>query len=148
MQAGFVNKLSPIQVAWNYGVRLPARFVFRMVGMMALGVIITLRPWIRVRIGELQYTRIGHMGPNMELYLRRRSRLKDQSWDWCFFLSGEPANHQLLTMLGRRVNIVNSMLLIRIYEVVRARFQNSDVWIELPMQVNEYIRILETGAYR
>jgi putative glycosyltransferase (TIGR04372 family) len=97
-----------------------------------------LRPLVHMRLGLLTYGRIGHLGPETELYLRRRHRNGVPRREWHVFITGKPANRQLLSMIKRRVTVVENRWLARSWRTLRQSVEDPDFWIELPWHENEY----------
>jgi len=136
---------------WKAGSKTPLRFlrsVARRIyyGLsvtplvaLVLGAVVLLKPLIKIRIGKLHCDRIGHLGPNTELYLRRRSRDAKSKREYHVFLACDPANRQLFKMIRRRMRVIESRVLVRMYDRTFQLIKDCvDAWIELPMSSNEY----------
>ena len=95
-----------------------------------------LQPYVKIRIGLLtNYTRIGHLAGNSELFLRKFAR-GDYKQDIRFiFLSGKPANRQLLTMIKRHVTVIENGHALNVFN---AFIRRTNVNIYLPHKANEY----------
>ena len=93
---------------------------------------------IRIRFIRLHYKRIGHLSTNTELYLRRRSLSKQKRLQIDICISGKPANHQLLKMIKRKIIVLENNIILKIYHKVKEKTPNSKLWIELPMNTNEF----------
>jgi putative glycosyltransferase (TIGR04372 family) len=113
--------------------------VFFLLGLLTIGMLKAVRPVTKVRIGVLHnYQVIGHLAWNTELYLRRRAREKDIGKEFHVLLTGRPANRQLLTMIRRRVAVVENRFLVEIYKRARARVRGADCWLDLQANFNKY----------
>jgi len=108
------------------------------VSLLALFLARALEPLVRIRIGRLEASRIGHLAANTELYLRRQVKRRDRKREFVFFSSGPPANHQLLIMVRRRVPVIQNRLACRLFDSLRRRISTSSVWVDLPFHTNEY----------
>jgi len=111
-------------------VELPVKFVFFIIGVFAFFVLKILQPLIKIRIGCLQYDRIGPFSSNTELYLRRRARDNNAARERHIFVSGKPANSQLLKMIKRRMRVHENRAFAWTYNAVRSFFSDSDLWID------------------
>jgi putative glycosyltransferase (TIGR04372 family) len=109
-------------------------------GLLVFTVLRVLQPLLKIRIGLLAYERIGNLAPQAELYLRCSAREKIARKERLLFVSGEPSNRQLLTMIKRNLCVLESHLILEMYHVVRRFMRNSDLWIDLSFHVgkNEY----------
>lgn len=94
-----------------------ARLAVQAAGLIVVAVLFLLSPFLKLKFGRLRYERIGNLAVNTELYLRERAL--DDDGARRVFLSGVPCNRQLLTMIRRRLTVVESPLLVRIYEICR-----------------------------
>ncbi len=127
------------EVAFRCGVKVPIKIVKKIVCQLVLTLLRSVQPLVKVRIGSLyNYGRIGHLAANTELYLRRRSRSKETEKEWHVFVTGQPANRQLLTMIKRRVTVIENSFCLRLCDYVQARHPDAEFWIELPLNGNEY----------
>lgn len=116
--------------------KTPLKFLLWVLVLVGVRVV---RPFVTVRIGKLfNYGRIGHLAANTELYLRRRSRSKEAEKEWHVFVTGQPANRQLLTMIKRRMTVIENSFCLRLCDYVQARHPDAEFWIELPSNGNEY----------
>lgn len=107
-------------------------------GVLALVLARAMEPLFRIRVGMLEYGRIGHLAANTEVYLRRQAMRTDRRREFHVLVSGPPANLQLLTMIRRRVPVTQNILVQRLSSSLRSRTAWSPVWIDLPMNTNEY----------
>jgi len=110
-----------------YGIGLPMIYIIEKIDWL-----------IRIRFIRLHYKRIGHLSANTELYLRRKSMSKQKGLQIDICISGKPANHQLLKMIKRKIIVIESKIILKIYHKLKAKSPNSKVWIELPMNTNEF----------
>ena len=88
-----------------------------------------------VRFGVLQHYRIAHLAHNTEIFLRRDAVRPNSGREWTLFFTRAPVNRQLLTMIGRRVRVLeNSVLPV----VAKACTLDTAWWIDLSCRVNEF----------
>ncbi len=98
--------------------------------------------WVLLRLsgtraGLLRYDRIGHLAGNTERLLRRRAAGKDSGKLVLF--SGPPANHQLLSMIARRLTVLRSKPALWVYTHGLLPFlRGTPLHETLPYQSNEY----------
>lgn len=97
--------------------RTLARLAVQAVGALVLAGLYLLRPFLLVKIGRLRYERVGNLAVNTELFLRRSAREGGRARH--VFLSGPPCNRQLMTMIRRRLAVVESAWLAKAYEICR-----------------------------
>jgi putative glycosyltransferase (TIGR04372 family) len=83
-----------------------------------------------IRIGLINNHRIGHLLGNTELWLRKQAR-SNQRWQINIFLTGVPANEQLLKMIKRKIFVIKNNLLARIFYQMQLRNKNNKIWINL-----------------
>lgn len=98
--------------------RTLVRLAVQAAGLTFVALLFLLRPFLKLKIGRLRYERIGNLAVNTELFLRQRALGDDGARR--VFLSGTPCNRQLLTMIRRRLTVVESPLLVKVYEVCRS----------------------------
>lgn len=92
-----------------------------------------LAPRIKVRIGKLEDVRIGHLSHNTDLYLRRRAMQKNSKKEFHVLFYKNPANQQLLEMIGRRVCLLRRPFFLKLYKAARACTKNNaEIWVDLP----------------
>jgi len=115
------------------------------VGLLPFGFLLLLclkilRPWVFIRIGLLAYERVGELSTMAEAYLRRQASYSQPSRERHIFISGKPANQQLLKMISRRIRViqVNRYFLWVIRKVIRM-CPSAKVW--LPIKNLEYFGI-------
>ena len=115
--------------------RLQRRFayIFRLsVGFTLYLVVKSLYPIIRIRIGLLNYARIGHLATNTELCMRRMSVASPARKTVNIFLTGTPpANRQLLEMIKRKLIVVESNYLYELVQSIWQRTLDDKIWISL-----------------
>lgn len=91
-----------------------------------------LSPFITIRIGVLNSTRIGHLAANTEYWLRKESRDPGPPGEWRVFVSlPRPANRQLQNMIKRRLRVVESALLEAVLNHARKCWPKLPVWLDL-----------------
>ena len=108
-------------------------YVFRLsVGWTIFVCVRSLHPFIRIRIGLLNYARIGHLATNTELCMRRMSVASPTRKTVNIFLAGTPpANRQLLDMIKRRLIVVESNYLYEMLQSIYQRTLDDKIWISL-----------------
>lgn len=83
--------------------------------------------------------RIGHLAANTELFLRKQHLGQEGRGDAFLFLSDKPANRQLLTMIERRLRIVEFRGARKFYDyALRPCIEGSRFSVLLPFLTNEY----------
>lgn len=97
-----------------------------------------LKPVIKIRVGKLHHDRIGHLAANTELFLRRQARNKNTDRELHIFVTGKPANYQLLRMIKRRLHVFENRILLKLYNSIKPYSRASKIWIDLPFETNEY----------
>lgn len=101
-------------------------------GWILLLIIRSLRPLVKIRIGMLHHTRIGHLAANTEYWLRKESLNPTGSGELRLFISSSrPANRQLLTMIKRRLRVVESSILDAVLTTAHKRWPDLPVWLDL-----------------
>lgn len=105
--------------------------VMMLLGTIVLMLIKIVRPIIRIRIGMINYTRIGHQAANTEYWLRKEYVRRNKG-EICVLLSSPtPANRQLADMIKRKVPVIENNLLLAIYGYTRKMWPDSSVWTDL-----------------
>lgn len=100
-------------------------------GWFLLQLLRLLGPFIKIRIGLLNHTRIGHLAANTEYWLRKESRKPKSSGELQIFVSSSrPVNRQLLTMIKRRLFVIESALLDAVLNTARLRWPELPVWLD------------------
>lgn len=128
----FLQRKKGRSVFRHYSVALPVQFALSVVALLIFAVLKILRPLVCIRIGKLVYTRFGHLAANTELYLRRRAKNKLPPNAWHIFVSGRPANHQLLQMIRRRIPVIKNQTVLWIYDHLRLFTGDYDSLFDLP----------------
>ncbi len=108
-----------------------AEAVIVLIGMPLLRILRLIRPFLNIRIGMLHYGRFGHLVSNTEFWLRRRSLHKNHVREINLFLTGNPANRQVLTMIKRRVTVLENDPLVKLFGRLRSRSRGDPIWIDL-----------------
>lgn len=99
----------------------------------ALTLVSVYRP---IRLGFLYHERLGHFALNTDLYLRRRYLGIIPKNEIHVFFVYSPANVQLCRMFARRLTLIHSEFLSKIFSpigLLRTRF-----WVPLPFFGNEF----------
>lgn len=104
---------------------LPVRFV---AAIAILGLLKVVEPFVRIRIVALS-SRMGLLALDTEAYLRRRASSPPSPREIHVFVTREPANRQLLTMVKRRVWVIEDRVSYSIFLVMQRCAPNSSVWL-------------------
>ena len=107
-------------------------------GAIAFIIFKLLKPLVTIRFGRLHCERIGHLGSNTELFLRRQLRDGKPPREVQIFISGKPCNQYLLKMIKRKITVIESPFALKICDQLRPLAQWFDVWIHMPFSTNEY----------
>ena len=114
---------------------LPSRLIHiirLLMGYSIVFIVKSLNPLVRIKIGLLNYARIGHLATNTELCMRRMSIMSDKAHSINIFFAGTPpANRQLLDMIKRRLTVVENHYLYGILEAIYQRSNDDQIWINL-----------------
>jgi putative glycosyltransferase (TIGR04372 family) len=101
-------------------------------GLPLIFILQQLRPFVVVSIGFLQSERIGHLVANTEYWLRCRDLdERRSSREVIFLMASSPANRQILTMIGRKVCVIESRPLLSLFRRIERRTRTSPVWADL-----------------
>lgn len=100
-----------------------------------------ISPIIDIRIGLLRGERIGHLIANTEYWLRKRKDDKSEKKFFCLFISNEPANKQILSMIKRANPTILSPLLHKILFHLKSIKNNSTLWSSIDKSGWEDARI-------
>ena len=95
-----------------------------------------LAPWKKIIIGNLVTERIGHLGTNTDLFLRKQ-QLNSTDHTYLFF-AGNPCNHQLLMMWKRHLHIIESPILHDLMLNSRRWWEKTSHYEPLVTNFNEY----------
>lgn len=106
-------------------VLLPVRF---MAAIAILGLLKVIEPVVRIRIVALS-SRMGLLALDTETYLRRRAVNPPPSREIHVFVTREPANRQLLTMIKRHVWVIEDRVSYSIFLVMQRCAPDSTVWL-------------------
>ncbi len=112
--------------------------LFFLLGIFVFSSLRLLEPVFKIRVGKLKHDRIGHLAANTELYLRRQTRRENAKKEFHVFVTGKPANRQLLRMIKRKIRVIENRLLVKLYVYAKKFARVSKIWIELPFNTNEY----------
>ncbi|MBC8284311.1 MAG: TIGR04372 family glycosyltransferase [Nitrospinae bacterium] len=117
--------------------------VFRFLGLLfAVPAIFTLwmlKPFVWIKVGILNYGRIGHLALNTDLFLRRRQLgVYPDGPFYCFLSNPNPANRQLLTMFKRIMPIYESRVLYGIFFGMLPILKRTPFHQDLSLNDNEY----------
>jgi len=128
----FLKRKKGRSVLKHWIVVAPIQFLFSLGGLFIFTLLRLLHPIFHIRVGVLNYTRIGHLAADTEIYLRKYYRGDYSKKEWHLFLSGKPANQQLFKMICRRIWVVKNPVLLWMFERVRLFIGDCDTWIDLP----------------
>ncbi|MBN1870833.1 MAG: TIGR04372 family glycosyltransferase [Candidatus Omnitrophica bacterium] len=87
---------------------------------------------IRVRIGKLEDDRIGHLAHNTDIYLRRMKMGKKVWREWHLMVCDKTANRQLLSMIKRRLCVLEHPIFLKFYKAARGWSYPSRIWADMP----------------
>lgn len=105
--------------------RAVAQAVF---AVIVLPLLYLCEPFYRIRFGVARFQRIGHLALNHDRFLRRQQLFGVPERTFYIFAAHDPANHQLLKMYKRYMNIVESKFLTRLFFAVRPIAQRTRFW--------------------
>lgn len=126
-------------IVWRLFFRYPAKLALLCFGLPIFGILMALSPLVKVRVGVLHnFGGLGHLAWNNELYLRQQTRRQSLEREFHLFITGKPANRQVLKMIKRRMHVIENRILLLIYRQVRAYTASSSVWIDLSAELNKY----------
>lgn len=127
------------RLAWHYFFRLLTKPWLLLPGLLIFAILRIIRPIIKVRVGVIHnYGGLGHLAFNNELYLRQQTRAQGNGRERHIFVTGKPANRQLFTMIKRKMPVIESSWLTRIYGETISVTKGSDTWINLRSRFNRY----------
>lgn len=95
----------------------------------------------RIRIGELVDDRIGHIAFNTEAFLRRLELKGRPPRTTYVFLSFNPANRSLVRMIGRRVPVLESKIVRRLFIGARPIFTRTRFFAPIPFFSSEHYEL-------
>ena len=87
-------------------------------GFFCLVLIIILRPIIRIRIGKLNTSRIGHLATNTALYYTKNILLKENNYLDLFYCDKIISNKYLLKLWSKKINILPRILLFSVFNLI------------------------------
>jgi putative glycosyltransferase (TIGR04372 family) len=102
-----------------------------LVGVLLFPIVTLLRPFVKVRIGLLYHWAMGRLCGNTEYFLRLRKLYPPAGREWFVLISGTPVNHQILTMVARKIRVIKSDWVWTILDNLRKRTPDHPVWIDL-----------------
>ncbi len=117
---------------------------FRFLGLIfavpAILILWILKPVLWIKVGGLQYGRIGHLALNTDLFLRRRQLGIYPNGPYYCFISNPNnlANRQLLKMWKRVIPIYESRILSWLFYGMLPILKRTLFYQDLPMNSNEY----------
>ncbi len=109
-----------------------------LLSILILPVLLLINCFHRIRIGQLQSQRIGHLCEEPDLFLRRVSLQEVPAETSYFMMSPNPANWQIQKMLKRHLNIIENILLSRMYFIVLPYLKKTKLHQEYPGQNKQY----------
>lgn len=122
----------------------PLKVISPPFNLCVLAVLFVLSPIRHVKIGFLVTERIGHLGINTDLFLRRRQMAGDPDRVVHVFLAGRPCNRQLLNMWKRHLNIVECQVLYDLVQYSRWLWERTPYYNPLDTLFNEYTEYQKT----
>lgn len=103
-----------------------------------------LKLFLKRSIAWINYKRIGHLGLNSELFLRRIASGQIKSESVPILISCEPANFQLFKMVKRKLKIHEfPNIPINLEIIINKSLQKVGLFAELPSTGNEYYEFNE-----
>jgi putative glycosyltransferase (TIGR04372 family) len=102
-----------------------------------------LKPFFWLKLGILNYSRIGHLALNTDLFLRRRQLGIYPDGPYYCFLShpDNPANRQLLRMWKRLLPIYESRIFCYLFSGMLPILKRTPFYQDLPLNNNEYYEL-------
>jgi putative glycosyltransferase (TIGR04372 family) len=110
------------RMALKWFIRKPLISATAFLFMPLLFLLFTLRvllPSLKITVYKIRTSRIGHQISDIEVYLRKQSLLPEQDRETPIFLTTDPANHQLLKMVRRRVPMLPSKLATNAFDALK-----------------------------
>ena len=96
-------------------------FLFLPIGIVLFLVITALKPWILIRVGEMQSQRMGHFSANMELYLCEKElkiNIPNKPYLDFWYHNWPLSNQQLATMWNRVLYVGPRWLLAPLDDII------------------------------
>ncbi len=113
--------------------KTPKRILLLILGLPIYAVAKLIILLVPFRVGHFwNCERIGHLSVNTELYLREKLKDIKTSKERHVFICGRPANEALLKIISRKVTVIRSAALLKIYHVVRSFIGESGFWVDQP----------------
>lgn len=109
---------------FRYGIVAPVDALLLLTALLVAGILLLFRPVIAVRFGRLPYDRIGHLSSNTEWYLRHHQRCPGRRREYPLLVADRPVNSQLANMIRRRLPVVESRVLLRVYRLLERHVPN------------------------
>ena len=106
-------------------------FLVILASILLFPVAAILRPFGDLRIGLLYHRAIGRFCGNTEYFLRVRQLHRPGRRTWVILISGTPVSRQILTMIGRRCQIIKSDFLWKTLDLLRNKNPDHSLWIDL-----------------
>ena len=109
-------------------------------GFIVIGIPVLwlIEPIRRVRMGPLPEDRIGHLGPNVELFCRRRQMYGSPPRTKYIFFAWNPANRHLLKMWKRHLPIVENIWMQRFIMACLPTLRKTRFFQPLPCRFDEH----------
>lgn len=121
-------------------VRCISLFLFPFVWLM----LYLINLFYNLKIGFLYHERLGHLAHNTDLFLRRKSKnISPNNCKYIFFVYN-PANKQLVKMFKRKINLIESELLSKLFAPIG--FFKTRYYQPLPFIGNEYFEYTHTNV--
>lgn len=116
---------------WFSGLGVSEALLVALAGAALFSLAAVMRPFRPLRIGLLHHRAMGRFYGATEYYLRLRKFYPEMARDHVVLVSGAPVNTQILTMVARKVPVVRSDSLWRIFDLLRRRTGDHPIWIDL-----------------
>ena len=100
-------------------------------GLIVVALLHIIRPLVSIRIGILVSSRIGHLATNTEVWMRNIASHGISPRTVNIFLSGKPANNQLLKMIDRKIKVIENQSLYQFAQKICRLTPNNKLWISL-----------------
>jgi putative glycosyltransferase (TIGR04372 family) len=114
--------------------------------IVILPVLYIVLPFKRIKISHLIEARIGHLVANTEVFLRRKSLQQLNQNDWHVFISNKPANKALLDIYQRKITIVKSRLLSKLFFIILPIFSKTQFYQELDFEDFDNYHLFNTTS--
>jgi putative glycosyltransferase (TIGR04372 family) len=124
--------------------RYKIALIFSLLGVAPLvPLVIALRPWVRIRFGELFSHRIGHFACNTELYLCERDAGLHGKKTWDLFCHSHSISNQQLKRMWERTLQVSSLArpLIKLFLILQQlapKLQGHVIFIDSDRDINAF----------